>query len=45
MNHVHVYVGLIADGIVIGAALGWGIVKLREISRNFSKAMRQGMRG
>ena len=44
MTAVHI-IGLVADVIIIGTAIGLGIVKLREISRNFTKAMREGMRG
>ena len=44
MTTIHI-IGLVADVIIIGAATCWGIVKLREIGRNFTKAMRQGMRG
>tara|TARA_B100000212_G_scaffold328960_1_gene293699 strand:- start:144 stop:284 length:141 start_codon:yes stop_codon:yes gene_type:complete len=44
MTAVHI-IGLVADVIIIGTAIGLGILKLREIGRNFSKAMRQGMRG
>ena len=44
MTAVHI-VGLAADVIIIGAAVGLGIFKLREWGKGFSKAMRQGMRG
>jgi len=38
-------IGLVADIVIIGTAVAWGIVKLRAWGKGFSEAMRQGMRG
>jgi hypothetical protein len=37
--------GTSADLVVLGAAFVWIVSKLRDIGRNFSKAMQEGMRG
>lgn len=44
MTTIHI-IGLVADIIVIGTAIGVGIFKVRQWSKRFSEAMRQGMRG
>ena len=38
-------IGLTADTIIVGVAVGWLIGRFRAWSKEFSKAMRQGMRG
>jgi len=38
-------IGLTADTIIVGVAVGWLIGRLRAWSKGFSEAMRQGMRG
>jgi len=40
MNALNI-IGLAADTIVIGVALGWGIVNLRAWSKRFSNAIKQ----
>lgn len=44
MTTMHI-IGLVADVIIIGAATGWGILKIRKWAKGFNEAMKQGMRG
>jgi len=38
-------IGLAADTIIIGVAVGWLVGRLHTWGKGFSEAMRQGMRG
>ena len=40
MTAMHI-IGLVADAIIIGAAIGVGIVNLRAWSKRFSNAIKQ----
>jgi len=37
--------GTTADLVVLSAAFVWSVSKLRAVGKNFSEAMRQGMKG
>ncbi len=38
-------IGLSADIVVLGFALGWSIFKLRAVAKGVGDAIRQGLRG